>query len=219
MDQDPEPEWLLAQWLRLVEGRWATTGIPRRVRAQLLRQLLQDLATARAAGARIEELTASPPAPFADSVAAGLRSRSRPVSTPRLLTVCLGTGCVAAGAAWLFLLLVSRLDIEPPASFALEFYLFLDLFCVAAVLTAMVGAARWAYRKRAGAAALTPRLAVTLTVATLVGFPLASAFGATQDYNVDLGVVTVEALIVLMSLAGGIVVAQRWTARPRKLSI
>ena len=211
MSDDPEPEWLLSQWLHLVTDRWAKTGIPRRVRAQLLAQLLRDLAAARAAGARIEELTASAPTVFADSVAAGLIAR--PVSTARLLISCLGTGTVAAAAAWSFLLLVSGLDITLPASFDLEFTLFVDLFCIAAVLATMVGAARWTYRHHPGAAALTPRIAVTLTLGTLVGFPLASAFGAIQGYRLDSDVITGEALVVLAFLAAAVVAAQRWTTR------
>ncbi len=42
-----------------MQPRWSATGVPPRVRRELLRQLLQDLATASAAGAGIEELIAT----------------------------------------------------------------------------------------------------------------------------------------------------------------
>ena len=96
----PEPEWLLPSWVRLVRARWAATGVSRADRAVLLDQLLQDLAAARAAGATVTELVATPPEVFADSCAAGLMSRSAGIDTASLLAVCLGSGMVAAGAAW-----------------------------------------------------------------------------------------------------------------------
>lgn len=87
----PEPEWLLVSWVRIVQARWVATGVPRTDRSELLSQLLRDLATARAAGARIEELVAVSPVVFADSCAAGLKSRLSRIDTASLLTVCLGT--------------------------------------------------------------------------------------------------------------------------------
>jgi hypothetical protein len=32
----PEPEWLFLSWVRLVQARWALTGVPRRDRERLL---------------------------------------------------------------------------------------------------------------------------------------------------------------------------------------
>lgn len=95
------------------------------------------------------------------------------------------------------------------------FALFLVLFFAAAVLTSMVVAVRWTFRRRLEAAALAPRLAVTLTAGALLGFPFAAAYGATQNYSADLDVVGVEALIVLTFLAAATRVAQRW-AHPRR---
>lgn len=129
--------------------------------------------------------------------------------------VCLGTGVVATGAAWLFLITRSWSS-EPPLGLdQTVFFLFLKLFVAAAVLAAMVVAVRWTFRRRLEAAALAPRLAVTLTAGALLGFPFASAYGATQNYGASLDVIGVEALIVLIFLAGATVVAQRWT-RPRR---
>lgn len=211
----PEPEWLLTSWVQLVQARWVATGVSREDRSDLLRQLLRDLAAARVAGATIDELVATSPAAFADSCAAGLKSRITGIDTASLLLVCLGTGVVATGAAWLFLITRSWPS-EPPLGLdQTVFFLFLELFVAAAVLAAMVVAVRWTFRRRLEAAALAPRLAVTLTAGALLGFPFASAYGATQNYGASLDVIGMEALIVLMFLAGATVVAQRWT-RPRR---
>jgi hypothetical protein len=205
---DREPEWLLAGWVRLVRARWAATGVPRRVRDELLQQLLQDLATARAAGAGIEELIATPPAVFADSCTASLGSRLGSISTASLLEVCLGTGVVGATAAYGSLFLIPFPVLVP---FGLDegvFFLFVDLWLGLMVLIAMVGAVRWTFRRYPETAALVPRLAAGLAVSTLVGFPLASAYGARWNYSTDLAVILVEALIVLAFMAGAVVVAQ-----------
>ena len=213
----PEPEWLLTSWVRMVQARWVASGVPREDRSDLLRQLLRDLATARAAGATIDELVATSPTAFADSCTAGLRSRSAGIDTASLLLVCLGTGVVATGTAWLLLITMAvDLPSEPPLGLDQGFFfLFLVLFFAAAVLAAMVAAVRWTFRRRREAAALAPRLAVTLTAGALLGFPFASAYGATQNYGASLDVVGVEALIVLAFLAAATGVAQRWT-RPRR---
>ena len=216
MHDDPEPEWLLVEWLRLIEARWSTIGISRRSRAELMRQLRDDLAAARAAGARIEELTATPPAVFADSIAAGLRSRYSPISTPRLVGTCLVVAVGAAGPAWLFLSLLSGLDLGTLGLDEGTFYTFVDLFLIAAVLALMVAVTRWIYRSHIDAAALTPRLAVALTVGTLTGLPLASAYQANHRYSPS--VLGTEAAIVLLFLAAAVVVAQRWTTRPRRIA-
>lgn len=213
----PEPQRLLTSWVRQVQARWMATGVPREDRSDLLRQLLRDLAAARAAGAPIDELVATPPAVFADSCTAGLRARNAGIDTASLLLVCLGTGVLATGTAWLLLItMVVDLPSEPPLGLDQGFFfLFLVLFFAAAVLTAMVVAVRWTFRRRPEAAALAPRLAVTLTAGALLGFPFASAYGATQNYGASLDVVGVEALIVLAFLATATGVAQRWT-RPRR---
>lgn len=212
----PEPEWLLVSWVRLVQVRWAATGVSRRDRTELLQQLLRDLATARAAGARVEELMATPPAVFADSCAAGLRSRHIPIGTAGLVAVCLGTGVIATGAAWSFLLSLSMRDAVPPGFDETTFYLLVDLGSIAAVLTAMVVMARLRYRRRAEISMLTPRLAITLTGATVIGFPLASLYGSGQGYSLSPAVIAVEILIVLVFLALGTIMAQRWTSVRRK---
>lgn len=191
------------------------TGVPRADRSELLRQLLRDLATVRAAGARVEELVAVSPVVFADSCAAGLKSRLSGIDTAGLLTVCLGTGVVASGAAWVFMVMARWPEVPPLGLDQGTFFVFVDLFVVAAVLTAMVAAVRWTFRRSVEIAALTPRLAVTLAAGTLAGFPLASAYGATQNYGASLDVIGVEALIVLLFLAVATVAAQRWT-RPRR---
>lgn len=211
----PEPEWLLTSWVRLVQARWVATGVPCEDRANLLRQLLRDLAAARAAGATIDELVATSPATFADSCTAGLKSRVTGIDTVSLLLVCLGTGVVATGAAWLFLI-TRTWSSEPPLGLDQSvFFLFLELFVAAAVLASMVLAVRWTFRHRVEAAALAPRLAVTLTGGALLGFPFASAYGATHNYGASLDIIGVEALIVLTFLAAATVTAQRWT-RPRR---
>lgn len=213
----PEPQWMLTSWVRLVQARWVATGVSREDRSDLLRQLLRDLAAARAAGATIDELVATSPAAFADSCAAGLKSRSTAIDTASLLLVCLGTGVIATGMAWLLLItMVVDLPSEPPLGLDQSvFFLFLVLFFAAAVLTAMVVAVRWTFRRRLEAAALAPRLAVSLAAGALLGFPFASAYGATQNYGASLDVIGVEALIVLTFLAAATVIAQRWT-RPRR---
>ena len=213
MNGEPEPEWLLVEWVRLVEARWVAQGIPRRTREELRSRLLADLAAARAAGARIGELTATPPDEFADATAAGLRSRWSPISTTGLVLICLGAGLAAAGTGWLLLALLSNLDVGTFGLDEGEFYLFVDLFIVAAVLAVMVLAGRWAYRSHAEVAALTPRLAVALALGTLVGFPLASAYGARWAYSLDARVVGVEVVIVAVFLVLAVVAAQRWTHR------
>lgn len=214
----PEPEWLLTSWVRLVQARWVAIGVPRDDRSDLLRQLLRDLAAARAAGATIDELVATSPAAFADSCAAGLRSRVTGIDTASLLLVCLGTGVVAAGAAWLVLITTAWPSVPPLGLDQTVFVLFLLLFIAAAVLATMVVVVRWTFRRRLEAAALAPRLAVTLTAGALLGFPFASAYGATQNYGASLDVIGVEALIVLTFLAGATVTAQRWTS-PRRRSV
>lgn len=211
----PEPEWMLVAWVRLVNARWVVTGVPRRVRAQLLLQLLRDLATARAAGARIEELTATPPAVFADSCAPGRRPHDAAIDTAGLLMVCLGTGVVASAAAWSFLVATSYVDVDRFGLDDTVFAIFLILFVVAAVLAVMVAAVRWVYRRHASATALTPRLAVTLTAGTLVGFPLASIYGASRAYSLSPDVVGGEAVIVLSFLAVATVTAQHWATATR----
>lgn len=50
-----------------------------------------------------------------------------------------------------------------------------------------------------------------LAAGTLVGFPLASALGATQGYSLNPAVITAEATVVLAFLTVAIVSAQRWT--------
>lgn len=215
----PEPEWLLVSWVRLVQARWVATGVPRRDREHLLQQLLRDLAMARASGARIEELVATPPAVFADACAAGLKSRHSSVSTVGLLAVCLGTGVVATGAAWLFLLELSQVDAVPPGFDEGTYYLLADLAVIAAVLTAMVAAARWTYRRHLEIATLTPRLALALTAATVVGFPLASLYGSSQGYSLNPAVIGVECLIVLVFLALAIVTARRWATLRRQADL
>lgn len=209
----PEPQWMLTSWVRLVQARWVATGVPRADRSDLLRQLLRDLAAARAAGASIEELVATSPAAFADSCAAGLKSRTSGIDTASLLLVCLGTGVIATGVTWLLLItMVVHLRNEPPLGLdQTVFFLFVALFFAAAVVATMVVAVRWTFRRRLEAAALAPRLAVTLSAGALLGFPFASAYGATQNYSASLDVVGVEALIVLTFLAAATRVAQRWT--------
>lgn len=212
----PEPEWLLVSWLRLVQARWMVTGVPRRDREDLLQQLLRDLATARAAGARIEELVATPPAVFADSCTAGLRSRYGSISTVGLLIVCLGTGIASTGAAWLLLLTFSHFAAAPPGFDEGTFYLLIDLALIAAVLAVMVAVPRWKYRRHAETATLTPRLAIALTGATVVGFPLASLYGSSQAYSLNPTVIASEVLIVLSFLALATITAQRWNRiRPK----
>lgn len=215
---DREPEWLLAGWVRLVRARWTATGVPSRIRDELLRQLLEDLATARAAGARIEELIASHPAAFADACTAGLGSRLGSVSTVRLLKVCLGTGVLGATAAYGSLFVIPFPTLVP---FGLDegvFFLFVDLWLGLMVLTAMVGAVRWTFRRYEETAALVPRLAAGLTLATLLGFPLASAFGASLNYSTNPGVILLESLIVLGFLAVAVVLAQHLTYRQGRRS-
>lgn len=212
----PEPDWLLVSWVRLVQARWAATGVSRRDRDELLQQLLRDLATARAAGARVEELVATPPAVFADSCAAGLRSRHTPIGTAGLVAVCLGTGVVTTGAAWSFLLSFSMGEAIPPGFDEGTFYLLVDMALIAAVLTAMVVMARWIYRRHAEISTLTPRLTVALTGATVVGFPFASLYGSGQGYSTSPAVIAVEVLIVLVFLALGTLAAQRWTSHRHK---
>lgn len=120
-----EPEWLLVAWVRSVDARWVATGVPRKVRARFLHQLLQDLATARGAGARIVELVATPPEVFADGLEA---PQSRPIGILGLLLVCLSTGVVGAGAAWLFLLVAAnRADAMPFGLDEVTFAIFLDV--------------------------------------------------------------------------------------------
>lgn len=211
-----EPEWLLAGWVRLVQVRWSATGVPPRVRRELLRQLLQDLATARAAGAGIEELIATHPAAFADSCTASLGSRLGSISTVSLLKVCLGTGVSGAAAAYGSLFLIPFPDLVP---FGLDdgvFFLFVDLWLGLMVLTAMVGAVRWTFRRYRETAVLVPRLAAGLAVGALLGFPLASAFGASRGYSTNLAIILLEALIVLAFLAGAVVLAQHSTYRQGK---
>jgi hypothetical protein len=192
------------------------TGVPRKARAKLLHQLLRDLATAREAGAQIVELVATPPEVFADSCTAGMEAPpSRPIGIGALLLVCLGAGVVGAGAAWL-LLLVSWVPAVVP--FGLDegqFYLFVDLFLVAAVLGLMVVAVRLVFRRHADSAALAPRLATTLVGGTLVGFPLASVYGASHAYHVNPEVVGVECVIVLAFLALAVILARKWTMLTR----
>lgn len=211
----PEPEWLLAAWVRLVQTRWLATGVSRADRSNLLRQLLSDLAAARAGGASVDELVATPPAAFADSCAAGLRSRTAPINLAPLLGVCLGTGVVAAGMAWIVLNLIVRAMSDMAILDQVAFSLGIDLLLAAMVLAAMVVAVRWVFRRQQEAVTLAPRLAVTLTSGAVFGFPLASAYGASQAYSVKPDVVGVEVLIVLTALAIATVVAQRWT-RPRR---
>lgn len=154
---------------------------------------------------------------FADSCTAGLKSRSTGIDTASLLLVCLGSGVILTGLAWLLLItMVVDLPSEPPLGLDQSaFFVFLVLFFAAAVLAAMVIAVRWTFRRQLEAAALAPRLAVTLTAGALLGFPLASAYGATQNYGASLYIVGVEALIVLTFLAAATLIAQRWT-RPRR---
>jgi len=210
---DREPEWLLAGWVRLVQARWTATGVPSRVCDELLQQLLQDLATARGAGARIEELIATHPVAFADSCTAGLGSRLGSISTVRLLKVCLGTGVLGAAAAYGSLFLIPFPAVAPFGLDDSVFFLFVDLWLGLMVLTAMVGAVRWTFRRYRETAVLVPRLAAGLAVATLLGFPLASAFGASWGYSTNLAVILLEALIVLAFLAGAVVLAQDLTYR------
>ena len=212
---EPGPEWMLVSWVRLVQARWIATGVSRTDRSDLLRQLLRDLAAARAAGATIEELVATPPAAFADSCAAGLGSRLAGIDTARLLLVCLGTGVAATGVAWVLLLNVLWPSVAPLGLDEDVFYLFVDLFVAAVVLATMVVAVRWTFRRRREAAALAPRLAVTLTGGALLGFPLASAYGAAHSYVATPDVVGVEVLIVLAFLSVATLAAQRWT-QPRR---
>ena len=152
----PEPEWMLTSWVRLVQARWVATGVSRDDRSDLLRQLLRDLAAARAAGASIDELVATSPAVFADSCAAGLKSRTTGIDTASLLLVCLGTGVIATGMTWLLLITrVVNLPSEPPLGLDQSaFFLFLVLFFAAAVLAAMVAAVRWTFRHRLEVAAV-----------------------------------------------------------------
>ncbi len=209
---DQEPEWLLMLWVRLIQVRWVMTRVPRRDRRELLHQLLRDLAAARAGGARIDELIATHPSRFADSCASSLRWRYRPIGVGGLLLVCLGTGALGAAAAWMFLLLLVNAGVEAPAGLdAGVFFLLIDLGLVAAVLLAMVGVVRWRFRRHVEVVALTPRLAVGLAVATVIGFPLASLYGSVWAYSWDPFVVGVEVLIVLAFLARGIVAAHGWT--------
>ncbi len=212
----PEPEWLLMSWVRWVQARWVMTGVPRRERGELLQQLLDDLAAARAGGARIEELIATHPSVFADSCSMGLRSRYSPIGVGGLLAVCLVTGAVGAAGAWLFLLSLVEIDLVPPGFDEGIFYLLIDLGLIAAVLTAMVVVARWTFRRHAEVAALTPRLAMGLACATVVGFPLASLYGSKWAYSLSPSVVGVEVLIVLAFLTFGTVAAQRWTKLHRR---
>ena len=211
----PEPEWVLAAWVRLVQARWVATGVSRADRSALLGQLMGDLAAARAGGASIDELVATPPAVFADSCAAGLRSRTAGIDTAPLLGVCLGTGVLATGVAWIVLNLVVGVMGEMAILDQVAFSLSVVLFLAATVLAAMVVSVRWVFRRRQEVVALAPRLAVTLTAGALLGFPLASAYGASQAYSVRTDVIGVEVLIVLMFLAIATVGAQRWT-RPRR---
>jgi uncharacterized membrane protein YedE/YeeE len=216
MKSGPDPERLLVSWVRLVQARWAATGVPRRDRDLLLQQLLRELATARAAGAHVEELIDTPPAVFADSCATGLGLRHRPIGTAGLLTVCLGTGVVATGAAWWLLLSLSRDPAVPTGFDEGVFYLLTDLALIAAVLTTMVMMVHWTYRHHAEVSTLTPRLAVTLIAATVVGFPLASLYGSGHGYSWSRTVIATEALIVLFFLALGTLWAQRWASLRRK---
>lgn len=219
----PEPEWLLPSWVRLVRAWWAATGVSRADRAVLLDQLLQDLAAARAAGATVTELVATPPEVFADSCAAGLMSRSAGIDTASLLAVCLGSGMVAAGAAWFALKAGVQAISDSSLTAILDtewFTLSVDLFLAVGVLAVMVGAVRWAFRLQQQTAKLAPRLAITLTGGSLIGFPLASAYGASTAYSIRPDVVGVEVLIMLTFLAVATVLAQRWARhRPHRVPI
>lgn len=208
----PEPEWLLASWARLVRSRWGVTGVSRADRTVLLRQLLQDLAAARAEGATVHELVATPPAVFADSCAAGLRSRSAGIEMLPLLGVCLSTGVVAVGLAW-FALKAGVQALDDARAGILDapwFGLSVDLFLALAVLAAMVGAVRWKFRLQLETGLLVPRLAAALAGGSLFGFAAASAYGARWGYSVRPDVVGVEVLIMLAFLAGAVMLAQRW---------
>lgn len=216
-----EPEWLLVAWVRSVDARWVATGVPRKVRAKLLHQLCRDLATARGAGARIVELVATPPEVFADACAAGMEAPpSRPIGIVGLLLVCLGAGVVGAGAAWLFLLAAANwADATPFGLDEVTFAIFLDVSLVAVVLGLMVVAVRLTFRRHADSAALAPRLAATLVGGTLVGFPLASVYGASRAYSLNPAVVGVESFIVLAFLALAVILARRWTMLSQGSSI
>lgn len=218
----PEPEWLLASWVRLVQARWAATGVSRADRRILLSQLLQDLGAARAGGASINELVATPPAVFADSCAAGLTSRSAGIDLFPLLGVCLGTGVVGAGVAW-FALKAGVQALDDAGAGILDapwFGLSADLFLALVVLAAMVSAVRWTFRLQLETAMLVPRLAATLTWGSLVGFASASAYGARWAYSTRLDVVRVEVLIMIGFLAVATVAAQRWARRrPRRTGV
>lgn len=214
----PEPEWLLASWVRLVQSRWAATGVSRADRTVLLRQLLQDLATARAEGASINELVATPPAVFADSCAAGLMSRSAGIEMLPLIGVCLGTGVVAAGAAWSALKAMVQVLSNAVVLDAPWFGLTVDLFLAFVVLTTMVGAVRWKFRLQLETALLVPRLAAALGGGSLFGFAAASAYGARWGYSVRPDVVGVEVVIMLAFLVVAVMLAQWWARhRPQRI--
>ena len=218
----PEPEWLLASWVRLVQARWAATGVSRADRRVLLRQLLQDLAAARAGGASINELVATSPAVFADSCAVGLMSRSAGIELLPLLGVCLGTGVASAGVAW-FALVAGVQALDNAGARILDapwFGLSVDLFLALAVLAAMLSAVRWTFRLQLETVMLVPRLGAALATGSLLGFTAASAYGARWAYSVSPEVIGVEILIMLGFLAVATMLAQRWARhRPERTGL
>lgn len=200
----------LDRWFRRVVQHWRWTGVPREVREVLLTQLRDEVARARAAGARVGSFTSADPAAAAERYAGTARETGR-VSAPALVGLVVGVGALGALLVWVYLL---RLVPESPSWIAEgAFYLGVDLVAGAGVFAVMCRAPGWHYGPLPEMSRLRAHLALTMAPAALVAVPAASAYGSTTGYSLAPAVVLTEALLVATALGLAVLLAHRWTYR------
>lgn len=208
----------LTDWVDEVERHWTTGGVPPPTCDRLRRELVVDLAQARAFGASVEELIATPTRQFALDVATAEGIDLRHPGNPHLLPthrtsvgrfvlaglVGLAIGALASvGLVYPlgFWFADTRLSAHPdPWPFVLL------LHVLAATLAIACGSlgVRLATRSTEDARRLTFTTAVALAVSGAISLVLTMLFASTTDFSSAPDVIIVEVLIVVGICAGGL---------------
>ena len=199
----------LAQWITAVNAALGRADLPPRRRDAAMLELLQHIATARAAGASVTTLTAEDPASYAARL---LQPWQRAVGRVTPMSLVL-TGLLGAvvGMHLVWYQLYLRVDQGLLYQWAddVRVALALDLLAVAILIGSVLLFVWIGYgRKLPG---LLPRLALLMVVAALLAWPAVSGYGYTTGYSTTRQVIAVEILIGSLFLVAALLAARNWS--------
>lgn len=207
----------LTRWVDDVDRYWASWSVPGSRREQLRRDLVTDLAQARACGATVEKLVSTPPEQFATDVA--MAEAIKVVPLPELKPKRLRgarwapfiagiEGLVAGALASAFVIYPLGIWFEDAhlASHPDPWGFTLVVHVVAASVTlGFVGLAiRLALGRSPRAGRQTLHSVVALAVGGVIALIAAVSFASTTDFSTRPTVVAVEVAIVVVCCLGGL---------------